>query len=84
MVSRFLKLHCSSSLVGESSIIHCLNYQLSSPHLEAELSHLELSSFGTELNSTITRVSLYNLRTTTHRKLGSIVAPGISRRGQVT
>jgi hypothetical protein len=50
-VSRFLKLHWSSCLIGESSITHCLNYQLNSPHLEAEL------------KLDITRVALYSLRT---------------------
>jgi hypothetical protein len=49
-VSHFLKLHCSSCLIGESSITHCLNCQLNSPHLEAEL------------KLDITRVALYSLR----------------------
>jgi hypothetical protein len=50
-VSRFLKLHCSSCLVGEFSVTHCLNYRLNSPHLEAEL------------KLDITRVVLYSFRT---------------------
>jgi hypothetical protein len=33
-VSHFLKLHRLSYLAGESSVSHCLNYKLNSPHLE--------------------------------------------------
>jgi hypothetical protein len=46
--------------------------------------HLELSSLGTELFGILPVARYIDFAPTTHRQVGSIVAPGISLRGQVT